>query len=126
MNNDIHFGILIRELLEKKEGSMKAAAEKLEYNLESLYPIFKKRDVSTRLLKTICEKYDIDLTYFLGRSNNTIQLLKSLNDGNIELLVSEKLDLDKRVAVLESENNSLMEQMKLYREMVTMYKEQMK
>jgi hypothetical protein len=114
-NNGPHFGNLIRELMEGKKGGVQLAAKKLDYALESLYPIFRKKDVNTSLLKKICEIYKIDLGYFLqGGVGNS--------DESWEAMDLDNLKLQQRVEVLEAEKSGLEQQNKLLREMLEMYK----
>lgn len=76
MNNDIHFGTRIKSLAD--EYGVDKAADKIGYSREALYPIFRKKDVSTKLLKKIADAFRMDISYFFqqdvisqtGRINN--------------------------------------------------------
>lgn len=119
--NDIHFGGLIRELIEKKDGTVTGGAERLEYTVQALYAIFEKEDVNTGLLKKISTAYDLPITYFFSKYSETVGHLHA-GESRAAYGGDYKPDAVLRIAVLESEKKGLEEQVRLLREMVDVLK----
>jgi hypothetical protein len=122
MNNTFHFGQAIKSFLEDQPGGIPEAAKKLEYTHQSLYPIFRKADVNTSLLRKIGEVYGINpfksLVEYWGEVSEVKQFLEEKATYN----QSENESARRRIAVLEAEKNGLEEQVKLLREMVEVLK----
>ncbi len=66
----MHVGHNIKRLVEATKGTThKAFAEKIGHTEQSLHGIYKKEDVSTSVLKTVCEKLNITLSEFFKEDN---------------------------------------------------------
>ena len=80
MNNII--GIRLRELREEKGWLQKDVAEKLELS-SSGYGYYEtgKRSPDSSMLKKLCDLYNVDADYLLGRTNNK-------NKSNLKIALS--------------------------------------
>jgi transcriptional regulator with XRE-family HTH domain len=121
VKNNIHLGRVIKQLLEQNEVSFNAAAEKLDYTVQALYPIFEKEDVNTSLLKKLGNIYNVPLSYFFNPYLWVNRKSSFADDEGVNQIASRVED-DVRLTLLESENKNLKEQNELLREMLDMYK----
>ena len=122
-NNEIHFGRLLQKLLESQTDTLGEVAKKLGYsNPKALYPIFKKADLSTAVLKKACQLYDADMGYFFSNGYLSVNQVRSFKDNDPVYSATAKALEENRIAVLESDKKGLEEQVKLLREMVEILK----
>lgn len=103
--NSIHIGNKIKEFLETQEEELTNAAEKLDITYTALFPIFKKEDVNTKLLRKLSEVYGVPMSLFLTTSNNAkaykmIEPSTDYGNSKIEVLEAEKRGLEKEIELL--------------------------
>ena len=122
-NNEYHFGQAIKAFLEDQPGGVQEAARKLEYTLQSLYPIFRKADVNTAILRKLGEVYETNPFVSLNLYGEREGELKRVEEEMPAYKESELEAAKKKIAVLEAEKNGLDEQIKLLREMVDVLKQ---
>ena len=122
MDNEVHYGNRIKEFLESRDESLVVVAEKLGYNLESLYPIFKKPDLNTKILRKISEVYGVTTSRLLSKPYEMQSEIREFAEPPAEYGVKTLASLEKENAVLKAENRGLQEQIKLLREMVDVLK----
>lgn len=111
--NSYHIGQKIKEFLERQEGGVTQAAEKLDYTYSALFPIFRKEDVHTKLIRKISEVYGVPMSYFLQEESSVSD---NLNNGTFSEYRNNK------IAVLEAEKRGLEKEIQLLREMVEILK----
>lgn len=129
--DEINFGLKINQLIEARNISKVRAAEMMGYSRKGFSDNIDKVDVSTKVLKRVCEVFEIDMSYFLGDANIIRQSGKAniAGDGNIQYKGkgnSISPD-DNKMQMVLSENEHLKEQLQslrdqnqLLREMVDM------
>jgi hypothetical protein len=122
-NSDFHFGEAIKEFLESQPGGVHEAAKKLGYKVLSLYPIFRKADVNTALLRKLGEVYKTNPFISLNLYGNQEADVKLLQEEMPAYDQPELHSAMKIIAVLEAQKSGLEEQVKLLREMVDVLKE---
>jgi hypothetical protein len=125
MKNNIHLGRVIKQLIDQNDGNLNVAAERLEYTVQALYPIFEKEDVNTSLLKKLSNIYNVPLSYFFN-SYLWVNNKSPLPEGEGINYVASRVEEDVRLTLLESENKNLREQNELLKEMLNMYRNESK
>lgn len=121
MKNNVHLGHVIKQLIERSDGSINTGAERLGYSVQGMYAIFEKEDVSTSLLKKLCVAYDVPLTYFFNSYLWADNKSRFTEEEGVKYVAS-RIEDDVRLTLLESENKNLKEQNELLKEMLDMYR----
>lgn len=81
MKCDIDFGLKIRQLMELNNETYQEAATRFGSNASTIHRWTKHKDVSTEVLKLVCEKYKVPMSYFLSESGNYIQRDNTISGG---------------------------------------------
>jgi len=94
----MHIGQRIKSLVEKKTSLNKVDfADIIGHTEQSLHGIFKKEDINTKLLKTICKALNITISDFFAESNQTKQNVKGKQKRahvTFELDYTDTLEID--------------------------------
>lgn len=73
MRNEIDFGLKIKQLIEEKEETFETAAKRLKSNKSTVYRWTIQKDVSTEVLRKVCEAYNVSMSYFLNEPKTYLQ-----------------------------------------------------
>ncbi|WP_149241499.1 hypothetical protein [Dyadobacter sp. 32] len=118
----MHVGKAIRDFIEKQPDGIPGAAKKLDYTVQSLYPIFRKANVNTAFLQKIADAYGVNPLNFMTAYPEVEPELKKWSEDGPEYKSTDLEAARRRIAVLEAEKKGLEEQIKLLREMVDVLK----
>jgi len=123
----VHFGALIKDLVDSSGETKVESAKRLGYSKNNLFDIFKKEDVGTDVLKKVAAAYRVDIGYFFADSirqkgtNNAIggavsQYYNNTEESRVRILTTENDGL-------KAENKALREQIETLKELVQVLKE---
>ena len=128
MGNNINFGLIINQLIEERNITKVRAAEMMGYSRKGFSDALDKEDVSTSLLKKVCEVFEVDMSYFLLTNNNNISQKGNANiagTGSVQYKGQNNvMGSDSKIQILESENEHLKKQIQLLEQMVSILKSQ--
>lgn len=127
MTNNINFGLIINKLIEERNITKVKAAEMMGYSRKGFSDALDKEDVSTSLLKKVCEVFEIDMSYFLLTNNNKTTQKGNANiagKGTVHYKSNENSTFgnENEVQLLRSENEHLKKQITLLEQMVEILK----
>lgn len=120
----VHFGGLIEKLVRSTGSDVDSEASKWGFQRNNLYKTFRKKDVSTALLRKACQLYGVQLTYFLGTSKSVSQVGNANvgGSGNATFTNNSNNYDNNKMEVLLNENQHLKTQNQLLKDMVELLK----
>lgn len=124
---NINFGLKINELIEARNISKVKAAQMMGYSRKGFSDAIDKEDVSTSILKRVCEVFNVDMSYFLGPANNIRQKgdANIAGSGNIQYKgKGNTIGADEnKLQMLLNENEHLKEQLQGLKDQNTLLRE---
>ena len=96
----MEIGLIIKQLAKERGIPVNELAEYLGKSEQATYDIFKKRDVSTAILRKCAELFDVPVSYFFQEGNvqavakdHSIAAVNSTLSTDTLLQIKEKLEL---------------------------------
>lgn len=117
---NVHFGALIKDLVDGSGETKVEAAKRLGYSKGGLFDIFKKEDVGTDVLKKVAQAYRVDIGYFFVGNIRQKGNANAIGGAQINY---GTIDAQNRTKVLETENEGLKQEVKALREQIETLRE---
>lgn len=113
--NDVHFGSTIKSIIERSGDTKIEAANRLGWSKNNLFSIFRKKDVSTEVLKKITSVYRVPAEINLGEKRREELPRKEALPAELEVCKAE-------LEGVRNENEALKGQILTLREMIDLLK----
>lgn len=118
---NINFGLKINELLEARNLTKVKAAEMMGISRKGFSDQIDKEDVSTKVLKRVCEVFGVEMSYFLSGANNIYQSGNANIGGSGSIQYKGKKNI---IGNSEGKEQSLLNEIERLKNQVTSLKEQ--